>query len=112
MVDVRCPGLAAAGRAGTRVPITLLILNTTMNVQGAQVIQAMAREAGFDIKIDSRETGTAEDRYFNGDFEMFWGSWSGRVDPDGNIANWLMCQGGPISAPPNTAIRRSTNIWQ
>ena len=25
---------------------------------------------------------------------MFWGSWSGRVDPDGNIANWLMCQGG------------------
>src|SRR5262249_52344674 len=72
----------------------LLILNTTMNVQGAQVIQAMARDAGFDIKIDSRETGTAEDRYFNGDFEMFWGSWSGRVDPDGNIANWLMCQGG------------------
>lgn len=78
----------------TRVPVTLLILNTTMNVQGAQVIQAMAREAGFDIKIDSRETGTAEDRYFNGDFEMFWGSWSGRVDPDGNIANWLMCEGG------------------
>ena len=78
----------------TRVPITLLILNTTMNVQGAQVIQAMARDAGFDIKIDSRETGTAEDRYFAGDFEMFWGSWSGRVDPDGNIANWLMCQGG------------------
>jgi len=78
----------------TQVPVTLLILNTTMNVQGAQVIQAMAREAGFDIKIDSRETGTAEDRYFNGDFEMFWGSWSGRVDPDGNIANWLMCQGG------------------
>lgn len=77
-----------------RVPITLLILNTTMNVQGAQVIQAMAREAGFDIKIDSRETGTAEDRYFSGDFEMFWGSWSGRVDPDGNIANWLMCEGG------------------
>ena len=62
--------------------------------QGAQVIQAMARDAGFDIKIDSRETGTAEDRYFAGDFEMFWGSWSGRVDPDGNIANWLMCQGG------------------
>jgi hypothetical protein len=30
------------------------------------------REAGFDIKIDSRQTGTAEDRYFNGDFEMFW----------------------------------------
>jgi peptide/nickel transport system substrate-binding protein len=78
----------------TRVPITLLILNTTMNVQGAQVIQSMARDAGFDIKIDSRETGTAEDRYFAGDFEMFWGSWSGRVDPDGNIGNWLMCQGG------------------
>ena len=78
----------------TTVPVTLLILNTTMNVQGAQVIQAMAREAGFDIKIDSRETGTAEDRYFAGDFEMFWGSWSGRVDPDGNIANWLMCGGG------------------
>jgi peptide/nickel transport system substrate-binding protein len=78
----------------TRVPITLLILNTTMNVQGAQVIQSVARDAGFDIKIDSRETGTAEDRYFAGDFEMFWGSWSGRVDPDGNIGNWLMCQGG------------------
>ena len=52
------------------------------------------REAGFDIKIDSRQTGTAEDRYFNGDFEMFWGSWSRRIDPDGNIANLLMCEGG------------------
>src|SRR5262249_40966670 len=38
-------------------------------------------------------------RYFNGDFEMFWGSWSRRIDPHGNIANWLMCEGG---ANPST----------
>jgi peptide/nickel transport system substrate-binding protein len=85
----------------TRVPVTLLVLNTTVDVQAAQVVQAMAGEAGFDIKIDARETSSAEDRYFAGDFELFWGGWSGRVDPDGNIANWLMCSGGQNSNTAN-----------
>ena len=76
----------------TPVPVNLQILNATLDVQVAQIIQAMARDAGFDIKIEAQETGTAVARYFAGDFELFGGLWSGRVDPDGNVPTFLALQ--------------------
>jgi len=78
----------------TTVPVNLQILNATLDLQVAQIVQAMARDAGFDIKIEAQETGTAVARYFAGDFELFGGLWSGRVDPDGNIPTFLACDAG------------------
>jgi peptide/nickel transport system substrate-binding protein len=78
----------------TRVPVNMQILNATLDLQVAQIVQAMAREVGFDITIEPQETGTAVARYFAGDFELFGGLWSGRVDPDGNIPTFLACNAG------------------
>ena len=63
----------------TRVPVNMQILNATLDLQVAQIVQAMTRDAGFDITIEPQETGTAVARYFAGDFELFGGLWSGRV---------------------------------
>lgn len=78
----------------TRVPVNMQILNASLDVQVAQIVQAMAREVGFDITIEAQETGTAVARYFAGDFELFGGLWSGRVDPDGNIPTFIACDAG------------------
>src|SRR5215469_1331888 len=56
-----------------------------------QVIQAMAKESGFDIRIQAIEFTSAQQHAANGDFESFlWGG-GGRIDPDGNISPILGC---------------------
>src|SRR5471030_3037931 len=58
----------------------------------AQVVQAMAREAGFDIKIQSTEFSTTLDLADKGQYEAFVLAWSGRPDPDGNLFSHLACK--------------------
>ena len=65
----------------------------------AQVVQAMVREAGFDVKIQSTEFATSLDMADKGQFEAYVLAWSGRADPDGNIFS--------VVTPPNTATRQS-----
>src|SRR6476661_2392797 len=50
----------------------------------AQVIQSMAAEAGFDIKIRVTEFATSLKQAEAGEYQAFMLAWSGRVDPDGN----------------------------
>ena len=76
-----------------RVPVNYQLLNDTLALQVAQIIQAMASEAGFDLTLEAQETGTAVARYFAGDFELFNGLWSGRVDPDGNYSPFVASDG-------------------
>ena len=76
-----------------RVPVNYQLLNDTLALQVAQIIQAMVKDAGFDLTLEPQETGTAVARYFAGDFELFNGLWSGRVDPDGNFGPWVSCNG-------------------
>jgi peptide/nickel transport system substrate-binding protein len=81
--------LAAAGNPN---PVVTLVTPTqTETVQFAQIIQAMTRDAGFDVKIQATEFATALDITQKGDFEMFTYFWSGRTDPDGNIYNFTAC---------------------
>ena len=59
---------------------------TTSDAQKiAQVVQAMVKEAGFDVKIQSTEFATSLDLADKGQFEAYVLAWSGRADPDGNI---------------------------
>ena len=83
--------LAAAGAPNPVV--SLMAPNTPENLQAAQVIQAMAQESGFDIRIQAIEFASSLQLSAKGDFEAFLIGWSGRSDPDGNIYNLLGCNG-------------------
>jgi peptide/nickel transport system substrate-binding protein len=50
----------------------------------AQVVQSMAAEAGFDLKIRVVEFATTFKQAQAGEFQVFQINWSGRIDPDGN----------------------------
>jgi peptide/nickel transport system substrate-binding protein len=50
----------------------------------SQVIQSMAAEAGFDIKIRVTEFATSLKQAEAGEYQAFMLAWSGRIDPDGN----------------------------
>jgi peptide/nickel transport system substrate-binding protein len=51
----------------------------------AEVVQAMAAEAGFDMKIRVTEFATSLKASEQGDYQAYLIGWSGRTDPDGNI---------------------------
>src|SRR6476469_6691403 len=79
--------------AGVTNPSFTLMTPTTADAQRiAQVVQAMAREAGFDIKIQSTEFATSLDLADKGQFDAYVLAWSGRADPDGNIFSFDGCK--------------------
>ena len=77
----------------TRVPITFVTNNDPVNTQIAELIQAMAGEAGFDVKILSLESAGAGDLTRKGQYQASMLIWSGRPEPDGNISYWVACKG-------------------
>jgi peptide/nickel transport system substrate-binding protein len=83
--------LADAGAA--RSSFTLSVVNSPVEAQVAEVIQAMAAEAGFEVKIEVLEANTLTDNTNKGNYEAALVIWSGRADPDGNISIWLACDG-------------------
>jgi peptide/nickel transport system substrate-binding protein len=79
--------------AGVTNPSFTLTTPTTADAQRvAQVVQAMAKEAGFDVKIQSTEFSTSLDMADKGNFEAYVLAWSGRSDPDGNLFSHLACK--------------------
>src|SRR5205823_1460013 len=79
--------------AGVPNPSFTLMTPTTADAQRiAQVVQAMVREAGFDVKIQSTEFATSLDMADKGQFEAYVLAWSGRADPDGNVFNFDGCK--------------------
>jgi peptide/nickel transport system substrate-binding protein len=76
-----------------RVPVTLLISTDPLDNRVAQIIQAMAGEAGFDVKLNVVESGTLLGRLKSGAYEVSLLIWSGRSDPDANISIWVACDG-------------------
>ncbi len=50
----------------------------------AQVVQSMAAEAGFDMKIRVTEFATSLKQAESGEYQAYMLAWSGRIDPDGN----------------------------
>jgi peptide/nickel transport system substrate-binding protein len=71
---------------------TLMTPTQTDAQKVAQVVQAMAKEAGFDVKIQSTEFATSLNMADKGDFEVYVLAWSGRADPDGNIFSFDACK--------------------
>ena len=79
--------------AGVTNPSFTLVTPTTSDAQRlAVVVQAMARDAGFDVKIQSTEFATSLNLADKGDFEAYVLAWSGRADPDGNLFSFHGCK--------------------
>ena len=77
--------------AGVKTPfaITMLTSNTPDSLRLAQALQSMVKEGGFDLKIKPVEYASLLDEQDRGNFELLQLGWSGRVDPDANITNFV-----------------------
>jgi peptide/nickel transport system substrate-binding protein len=82
-------------RAGAQAPVTVRLMIGTDQVQArlGQVIQSMAGEAGFRVELQPTEFVTALRRQDQGNYDSFAIGWSGRVDPDGNIYQFVHSKG-------------------
>jgi peptide/nickel transport system substrate-binding protein len=79
--------------AGVPNPSFTLVTPTTSDAQRlAQVVQAMTRDAGFDVKIQATEFATSLNMADKGEFEGYVLGWSGRADPDGNLFSFHGCK--------------------
>lgn len=76
-----------------RFAFTLKVPNSPVEAQVAQIIQAMAAEGGFDIRIETLEASALVAATQRGDYDAAVVIWSGRPDPDGNVAIWLASDG-------------------
>ncbi len=72
---------------------TLLVGNSSVEQQAGEVLQSMADEAGFDVKLQTAEANAQVAAARAGDYDATVVIWSGRPDPDGNVSIWLQCDG-------------------
>ena len=79
--------------AGVEHPSFTLLTTTASDAQRlALVVQAMTRDAGFDVKIQAAEFATSLNMADKGDFDAYVLAWSGRADPDGNLFSFDGCK--------------------
>jgi peptide/nickel transport system substrate-binding protein len=76
-----------------RVKLEIMVTNNPVDAQLGQVVQAMASEAGFDISLRSSEFASQLRDQQQGKFQISRVGWSGRVDPDGNIHQFVHSTG-------------------
>ncbi|TMK46520.1 MAG: ABC transporter substrate-binding protein [Alphaproteobacteria bacterium] len=66
------------------IPVDFMVPQGAEEQAVAQVLQSMAAESGFDLKIRVIEFATSFKQAQAGEFQIFQIPWSGRIDPDGN----------------------------
>jgi peptide/nickel transport system substrate-binding protein len=84
--------LAEAGFPSVDVQLT--VPNSPESMQIAQVIQSMVAEAGFNLTIQATEFATLLAAQTAGDYQADLVGWSGYVDPDANLNQFVTCAGG------------------
>jgi peptide/nickel transport system substrate-binding protein len=77
-----------------RVRVIVQVANNNVQQQLAQVMQAMAAEAGIDLEIRATEFASMLREQQQGRFQATIVGWSGRIDPDGNIHPFVTTGGG------------------
>ncbi|QGZ34442.1 ABC transporter substrate-binding protein [Stappia indica] len=70
------------------------VANNPVQTQLMQVVQSMAAEAGFVVKLKSMEFASLLADQTAGNYQASQVGWSGRTDPDGNIHQFMTCKGG------------------
>jgi peptide/nickel transport system substrate-binding protein len=99
--DLKCPGrdiarakeLIAQAGVATPVPVELQINQGTVNQRFAELVQAMAKDAGFAVTVLPLDNTTSLANMTKGGFQVAFSPWSGRVDPDGNIYSFHYTKG-------------------
>jgi peptide/nickel transport system substrate-binding protein len=84
--------LADAGLAGGYA-FELTVQNQPTERRIAEVLQGMAKEAGFTVTLRPSEFASALNDDDAGKLQAFQVGWSGRVDPDANIHQFHTCGG-------------------
>jgi peptide/nickel transport system substrate-binding protein len=74
------------------LPVDYLVPKGAETQQVAELVQAMAGEAGFDVKVRVTEFATSLNESEAGRYQAFQIGWSGRVDPDGNSYIFHKCK--------------------
>ena len=77
--------------AATPLKVELKAGASPVSQQAAQVVQAMAAEAGFEVSLRAVEYATLLKDQQQGNFELSVSAWSGRIDPDGNLYQFVTC---------------------
>ena len=80
----------------------MITSNNPDSLRLAQALQAMVKEGGFDLVIKPVEYASLLDQQDRGDFELLQLGWSGRVDPDANIFNFVGSEGSQNVAGYNS----------
>jgi peptide/nickel transport system substrate-binding protein len=82
---------ALLAQAGVKlpVPVTLAVSTSPVQEQMGEVVQSMAAEAGFAVKVQATEFASMLSAETHGDFEASAIGWSGRPDPDGNLYSFF-----------------------
>jgi peptide/nickel transport system substrate-binding protein len=97
----KCPGrdvararklLADAGLA-SGYAFELVLVNNPQQRRLGEVIQGMARDAGFTVTLTPKEFASALKDDDDGNHQAFLIGWSGRLDPDANIHQIQACGG-------------------
>jgi peptide/nickel transport system substrate-binding protein len=84
--------LADAGLAGG-YSFEMVVVNNPQQRRVGEVIQQMAKDAGFNISLRPQEFASSLNDNDAGKHQAFLIGWSGRVDPDGNIHQIQSCKG-------------------
>ncbi|HET7341466.1 MAG TPA: ABC transporter substrate-binding protein [Methylomirabilota bacterium] len=71
----------------------MVIVNNPQQRRVGEVIQGMAREAGFNITLTPKEFAASLKDDDDGKQQAYLIGWSGRVDPDHNIHQFQTCGG-------------------
>ncbi len=77
--------------AGVTTPlrIDMIASNNPDTLRLAQALQSMVKDGGFDLQIKPVEYASLLDQQDRGDFSLLQLGWSGRIDPDANITNFV-----------------------
>lgn len=78
----------------TPYPLEMQVTNTPDTLRFGQALQAAVADGGFDLTVVPVEYSTLLDVQSQGDFEALQLGWSGRIDPHGNMFNFLSTGGG------------------
>jgi peptide/nickel transport system substrate-binding protein len=83
------------GEAGVATPlrISLVVANTPDGRRIGEAVKSMTAAGGFDVQLEPTEFASSLDLTDAGQFQAFQIGWSGRVDPDGNIAQFVTTRG-------------------
>lgn len=76
-----------------KVKVEFAFGNNTTTAAIAEMLQAMSAEAGFELNLRPTEYAALLNEAQAGNFEVMMRGWSGRVDPDGNIYQFVTCKG-------------------